>query len=319
MDLFLRAASLDDAELAAAIGTAMRPDEPVDPTVERYFWEDHTPDEVVRASMAELDGTPVAVVLTQRRAWPAGDSTRAAYFDLVIVPEASSPARLRQLIEHGVESLRNDGARIVESYAREDESWLREALVGCGFEEDHLSKVWELDLVRTRDRILDMTRQSRLFTAALGARCVSLADCAVAGKMGRLHELTELARLDVPRSIPALPNPKEMFLARLRTPGVTEDRVWVAELEGELVAYSYLRYPPVQGNVWTGFTASHPAHRGKGLARAVKMETLAQAIELGVARVRTDNDERNLPMLHINETLGYHALPAWVSHLRSLG
>jgi hypothetical protein len=48
------------------------------------------------------------------------------------------------------------------------------------------------------------------------------------------------------------------------------------------------------------------------------METLAQAIELGVALVRTDNDERNAPMLHINEELGYTPIPGWADYEKDL-
>ena len=50
----------------------------------------------------------------------------------------------------------------------------------------------------------------------------------------------------------------------------------------------------------------------------MKMETLGQAIELGVTSVRTDNDEANAPMLHINEKLGYHRIPGFVSYLKDV-
>ena len=50
----------------------------------------------------------------------------------------------------------------------------------------------------------------------------------------------------------------------------------------------------------------------------MKMETLAQAIELGVDSVRTDNDQRNVAMLHINEELGYAPLPAFADYEKDL-
>jgi GNAT superfamily N-acetyltransferase len=65
--------------------------------------------------------------------------------------------------------------------------------------------------------------------------------------------------------------------------------------------------------VWTGFTCTHPDYRGRGIARAVKLQSLAQAIELGIPSVRTGNDSENAPMLHINETLGYDPLPGYIS------
>ena len=43
-----------------------------------------------------------------------------------------------------------------------------------------------------------------------------------------------------------------------------------------------------------------------------------QAIALGVDRVRTDNDSANTPILHINETMGYHRRPDLVQYLKEL-
>jgi RimJ/RimL family protein N-acetyltransferase len=82
------------------------------------------------------------------------------------------------------------------------------------------------------------------------------------------------------------------------------------------VAMSFLKFPPVRGRVFTGFTCSDPAYRGRGIARAVKLQTLAQAFQLGVPVVFTDNDSQNAPMLHINETLGYQLRPGFVEHLK---
>jgi hypothetical protein len=45
--------------------------------------------------------------------------------------------------------------------------------------------------------------------------------------------------------------------------------------------------------------------RGQGVARALKYETLAQAIGLGFRSVRTQNDGANAPILHLNDEMGY--------------
>lgn len=320
-DLHLRPATVaaGDAELTADITTAMRPDEPVDQVLLRYLWEQPGEHEVERRFIGEVDGRPAGFVTVQHRVWPPDDKVRAARFNVGMTPDLMSPARTAQLIELALATVREEGALVVECYARDDEDWLKEALLKAGLQPDHRSRIWELDLIANRGRLLAIRRSTRKAMDRLGVRLQTLADCRLPDRLNRLHQLIEVARLDVPRSIPALPDPKELFLKWLRMPGVSEDRYWVAEFDGELVGVSYLRYPTLRGHVWTGFTASHPGQRGKGIARAVKMETLAQAIENGVALVRTDNDERNAPMLHINEDLGYHAIPAWVSHLRSLG
>jgi RimJ/RimL family protein N-acetyltransferase len=79
---------------------------------------------------------------------------------------------------------------------------------------------------------------------------------------------------------------------------------------------SYLKFPPVRGLVFTGYTCADPDFRGRGIARAVKLQTLGQAVELGVPTVHTTNDSENAPMLHINEMLGYESRPGFVEHMK---
>ncbi|HEY8816762.1 MAG TPA: hypothetical protein VIP57_16895, partial [Candidatus Dormibacteraeota bacterium] len=63
-------------------------------------------------------------------------------------------------------------------------------------------------------------------------------------------------------------------------------------------------------------TCTHPAYRGRGLARGIKLQTLAQAAKLGIPAVLTDNDSENAPMLHINETLGYDERRGFISFVK---
>jgi len=83
------------------------------------------------------------------------------------------------------------------------------------------------------------------------------------------------------------------------------DRIWIAREDNDILGISQLSYPPVRGVVATDWTGVARKARGRGIARALKCETLMQAIVLGVDRVRTDNDSTNAPILHINETMGY--------------
>ena len=78
------------------------------------------------------------------------------------------------------------------------------------------------------------------------------------------------------------------------------NRIWVAVLDGEPIGYSYLAYRP--SLVETGFPGVVREHRSKSLARALKLETLFQALDLGVTVVETDNDSENAPILHITRS-----------------
>src|SRR5438105_252297 len=134
------------------------------------------------------------------------------------------------------------------------------------------------------------------------------------GPWGKLLELSNLTAQDVPHTLPIIDETYEDFARRMEAPDRPHDRIWIALHDNAPVSLSYLKFPPVRGTVWTSYTCTHPGYRGRGLARAVKLQGLAQAVELGVPVVCTDNDSENAPMLHINEQLGYVARPGFVEH-----
>jgi GNAT superfamily N-acetyltransferase len=68
------------------------------------------------------------------------------------------------------------------------------------------------------------------------------------------------------------------------------------------------------GNALTGVL---PGYRGRGLARALKVQTAEMAQRAGRRYLRTGNDVRNAPMLAVNEAMGYERLGG-VLHLRRL-
>jgi GNAT superfamily N-acetyltransferase len=70
--------------------------------------------------------------------------------------------------------------------------------------------------------------------------------------------------------------------------------------------------------VWTDWTGTARKVRGRGVARALKLETVMQAIALGTKRVRTENDGENAPILHLNEEMGYTRIPGSVQLLKDL-
>lgn len=49
---------------------------------------------------------------------------------------------------------------------------------------------------------------------------------------------------------------------------------------------------------------------------ALKLETVLQAMALGVTRVRTSNDGKNAPILHVNATMGYEPIPGWIQFMK---
>ena len=65
--------------------------------------------------------------------------------------------------------------------------------------------------------------------------------------------------------------------------------------------------------VWQGLTGVRRDARGRGVAMALKLRTVEYAQRLGVDHIKTWNDQRNRPMLAINEAMGFEKQPAWIA------
>jgi GNAT superfamily N-acetyltransferase len=137
--------------------------------------------------------------------------------------------------------------------------------------------------------------------------------------IAKLHEMSNAAEKDIPTTMPwrALPLEewKEFWFGN---PGTRRDRFWIARDGDRVVGLSLLEFPPTRGLPWTSFTATSRAVRGRGIARALKHQSLAQAIELGYTLVRTMNDGANAPTLHINREMGYEPAPVTLELHREL-
>ena len=311
----IRPATVEDVPAVCAIDAAFRPDEPLDPEVERYHWAAVEPSMVTERWILEAPDGPAGYGILSHPAWALAQERNCIAF---IGWRPRDSEQLRGLVEFVEQRAREQGGKRLSVYCREDEMAIIAILIAREFKLDTLARAWELDLRRHRERLLDLTTASREAMTRQGIRLLPLGDHAAADPVRSLYEAWSDSRLDAPRSHEMMPVPFEQFLVWTRAPDQRPDRQWLA-LDGDrVVGLSNLRYPPVRGNVWTNFTGTVRSHRGRGIARAVKMETLAQAIELGVASVRTDNDERNAPMLHINEEVGYTPIPGWADYEKDL-
>jgi len=95
--------------------------------------------------------------------------------------------------------------------------------------------------------------------------------------------------------------------------------VLLAEVGGEWVGECHvvpkLEFPHV-GSQW--LTGVLKAHRGHGIATALKVRAYELAREAGVTTVTTENHEDNAPMLAINRKFGFQPEPTMVSYNKVL-
>jgi RimJ/RimL family protein N-acetyltransferase len=315
IDAKFRPATIDDAALAADLITAAYPALPEDPIITRYRWAHPRDGFAHRRFIAEVEGLPVAFVASNHGPWdqlPDRDSEVEVSLD-----RARLDGELLRLLWSWIgEQATRDGARILQAYAAEDEPEVLEALRGLGYELDRVERVWELDLRAHGKRLVEDASAARRSMQAEGIDLLTLADWIDPEKFRKVHTLNELTLPDAPHTFPILPMSFDDFMERLNRPDKPHDRYWVARHVDRAVALSYLTYPPVRGTVWTGYTCCVPEYRGRGIAFAVKLQSLAQAVKLGIPAVFTDNDSENAPMLHINEKLGYGSRPGFVSFVK---
>ncbi|MBO0709117.1 MAG: GNAT family N-acetyltransferase [Candidatus Dormibacteraeota bacterium] len=317
MSLQLRAVGIAEARLAADLETRARPQEPVDPPTLKHRLL-HPAEEGPHHLHVVTDGAaPVGIADFQHPEGAAWEPERVSTLNLALVPEAAAraPEVLRRL-----EALAGvDHPKQLRGWSLDSERYLNEAFAAAGYEHVRSGVAQDLDLVSGRERLLAMREQTR---ARMSEQGIALRHG------GQLPEdvLLEQAIAVFNRTLQDMPHSveePEMDDAAMRaytsSPSFHLDRFWTAWDGDRLVALSFLDFPVERGHVWTGYTACERAYRGRGIAQAVKDESVGQAVELGIPRVRTDNDAQNQPMLAINRKLGYvpvYSIWEWLKRAR---
>lgn len=313
MSLTYRPATLDDAELASDLMSLAYPAMVHDPVLTRFRWEHTRTGYEVGRFIAEREGKPVGFLAWLHGPWaklPDRHCEVEAWLDRAHLDVRLLAAMWSWIGERAVEQ----GSRLLLAYCAEDEPEMLASLAGLGYRRERVEKVWQLDLREHGPRLVEEAETARDRMDREGLRLTTVAEWHDEDKLRKLHRLNERAIQDVPHSLPIVPELFDDFVKRIEAPDRRLDRWWLAVDGDRPVAMSYLKFPPVRGTIWTGFTCTDREYRGRGIARAVKLQSLAQAAELGVDVVQTDNDSENAPMLHINETLGYVRRPGWVEH-----
>jgi hypothetical protein len=311
--LTFRRATLDDAAFAADVFTAVWPRNPTDPVLLRYSWETAGPSWVVERFVVERSGTASGFAFTEHPRWDLAERRWASVGGDLWPAERHNLDALFSAME---ERALAGGADILRARANEDDPERIATILRRGYREDRRGKRWELDLAANRERLSAMAEASRERMRREGIRLLTLADDSDHEKYSKVWRMSEEATQDIPRTLPHVPESLEDYLHWIKAPDMREDRFWIARMSDDIVGVSVLSFPPVRGLVGTAWTATSRSVRGRGVARALKCETLIQAIALGVDRVRTGNDAANDPILHINASMGYQPVPGAIDFLK---
>jgi len=308
LDLELEPATIDDSQIEADLEASRDPADPRDPVMYRHRWAAQLTHEARMDLIGKAYGSPVAFVAAGHEPW-VPETTRYGWIRPVLHPKAWSDNRFEGLIAAGETWLREEGCAIAVLRARESFKHEVRVILGRGYREERRMKLWELDLVGGRGRLVAGVERARTQMTEDGVRLMTVDQDDDPDKMTRLYDLTVAAERDIPTTVPWRTKPyEEWHKSWFENPGIRQDRFWIARDGEEMIGLSVIGYPPTRGVPWTFFTATSGRGRGRGVARALKYETVAQAIELGAQRVRTMNDGENAPILHINEEMGYRLI-----------
>ena len=315
-DVVLSEAKLSDAEFVADLEAALRPDEPRDPVILEHYWRNPEENTKIERFVGEIGGVRVAFAHQRHELWKTPERYGNVSGDLM--PSHRTPARIDALFIAMEERSRSDGTKTFTAWSWEDDALRVGVLTKRGYREERRQRFWELDLVAQRGKLEAMVAESRAKMREEKIRVLTVDRDTDPEKWKKVWQMTEEAILDIPTTAPITKSSFEDFMKWMRSPGLHEDRIWVARSGDAVIGVSMLSYPPTRGVVTTDWTGVARAGRGRGVARAVKCETVMQAIALGVDRIRTDNDFENTPILHINETMGYKRRSDGVQFMRAV-
>lgn len=317
MSLRLRPAAISDTTLAADLETRARPQEPVDPPTQKHNLAHPTESGPHHLHLVMDGDTPVGTANFRHPEGAAWEPGRVISLDLALVPEAgaAAPDALRHL-----EALAAaDHPKQLWAWSIDSEDYLNHALAAAGYEHIRSGLAQDLDLVSGRERLLAMREGARARMAEQGIAIRDGGGLPRAWFFEQVVEFFNRTLRDMPHTVEEPPMDEAAWRAHTTSPSFHLDRLWTAWDGDRLVGLSFLDFPPERGHVWTGYTATDRGYRGRGIAQGVKGESVGQAIELGIPRIRTDNDAENEAMLAINRKLGYVPVYGIWEWLKTLG
>jgi len=314
----LRPATLDDAGAVADLETAHTPDDPVGGAMVAYWWTHSNDGERSVRLVAPRGGAVHTYVYAAHDAWK-DVGPRFGWVEVRIAPDQWTEGRFKSGIENAESWLRAENAEVAVAEVREDFERELDVLSSLGYREERRERYWELDLVARRGELLATAEQSRAAMRAQGIELLTLDRGGDPRTLRQVYELDVAATSDIPTTVPIRMSGFGTWSRNyFENPAIRKDRFWIARLGEEVVGMSLIEFPPERGVPTTSFTGTSPKHRGRGIARALKFETVVQAIEVGATRIRTDNDAANAPILHINEEMGYHRIKSHLELHRTL-
>ena len=229
------------------------------------------------------------------------------YIKVIVAPEARGHGLGTQMYRDALESARGHGVTLLETHVRETDAVSLKFAERRGFKVSHHGFESTLDLTDFDGHRFDGLLR-RLH--AEGFRFFSLAEAGVTDEnKHKLYEVNRASALDNPGNDGEFPDfyafSKNVFDASW----FRADTQLLAAHEDHWAGLSAIGIYPADRHAYNAFTGVLREYRGRGLAQALKLQTILLAKKEGMRYIRTHNDSNNAPMLAINRKLGYEPQP----------
>lgn len=293
-----RLAPDDEAGIATfiAINNAVTPDDPV--TLEHIRWEDRTYPGQGERLVGVLDGRTVGVA-SVGRVRVRGPEYERYWLALRVLSEARRRGIGGALYAAASTIAREAGKVGFQTMLSEREADGLAFLRHRGFE------------VISREKMVELDLRGRPLPAIEPPAGIEITSLAARPELARaVHAVAEEAYPDIPsRDEPLDARPFEEWLARdvaRETIPAGAFAIAIDSASDEVVGYASLEFiGDSTTRAWHDMTGVRRRWRGRGVARALKLATIAWAIEHGLETLVTGNDEDNAPMRAVNARLGY--------------
>lgn len=294
----------DAAHMARIHSTTLA--EPITEATARDWWSPRAGEFRATTLALDADQIPIGYWDVEHETWMRPGQF---WFMIILTPEARGQGLGARMYADALSVARRQGATHLDGKVRDNDSRSLKFAECRGFKITYHTFESTLDLGDFDEHRFDelMAR-----VRADGFRFFSLAEAGVTdGNKRRLYEVNRATALDSTGSDGTFPDYYAFSKNVFDASWFRADTQILAALEDRWVGLSAIGIYPEDNHAYNAFTGVLPEFRKRGLAQALKLQTILLAKREGVRYVRTNNDSKNAPILAVNRKLGYKPEPGY--------